>query len=208
MRIAKAWKIYGSVCCVTLTVLIGAVRHAASMRESAQESSQIIEPQIVGPSVMLRLQREKEPVLDLRPGGRQVPGALRVSGKDVEKALVPLLSRSPHTRPRSVALLGDDIPQLVPIARRLRVRFELTDVYLVPAPMLEYHTLPDISQLTPAALRARLPRMRVLDVSEVEEFAARRVPGSRHASFAALWAGDRSMLPHKSLTREQPLALI
>src|SRR3712207_8645470 len=51
--------------------------------ESAHASAQLTEPQIVGPSVMLRLQRDKEPVFDLRSRGRSVPGAVRVSGEDV-----------------------------------------------------------------------------------------------------------------------------
>ena len=206
MRCPKTWILYGSIG----SVIAGSVVIAGSFARSSSEESQAFasrgETQIAGPSVMLRLQREGAPVLDLRRKGRRVPGAVRVlkgNAKEVVLSEAVLSSSGMRNQSRAVALLGET-SEIDKVAQQLRSRSGLRDIYLIPSRMLEYYTLADVKQLTPRQLRARLAQMRVLDVSEAEEFAHAHVPGSRRVAYEALRSGDRSVLP----PRGQPVALI
>jgi hypothetical protein len=146
--------------------------------------------QIAGPSVLLRLQREGAPVFDLRPAGRPMPGVARLTPARAATLATGRLPRAGHP----VAVLGDT-PAAAQLARQLAGPAGARPVYLVPPHLLEYRVLPDVPQLTPRQLQARLGQVRVLDVSEADEFAAVRIPGSRHVAYETIQAGDRSALP-------------
>lgn len=208
MHWLKRWGLYSCIGSGIIGGIVIVELFVTPFSERPQRAESRGETQIVGPSVMLRLQREGAPVFDLRRQGRPVPGAVRVVKRNAKGAVLSeavIFQARAHSQ--AVVLLGDS-PEVGEVAQQLRAQSSTTDIYLIPARMLEYHTLAGVSQLTPNQLQARLPRMHVLDVSEEEEFAHIRVPGSQRVSYETLRemlrAGDRSCLP----PRGQMIALI
>jgi hypothetical protein len=170
MRTSGQWK-WG-------TILLGGILCGA-WRFATAPPTQNAQAVVVGPAVLLRLQREGVAVWDLRTRGRRFPGAQRAN----YAALSGLLRQTP-----GVALLVDDA-QLSGTAALAAAAAP----YLIPASRLEAHVWRDVPQLTPQQLQARTD-VDVWDVSELEEWQYGRVPGSRHLPFAHLLRGERQML--------------
>lgn len=173
--------------CVILAALIAA---RSTFSGAAARARGSLQPQIVGPSVLLRLQSEGAVVLDLRSSGRPVPGAWRGAVDDLAR----------HSAARRVVLLGDE-SKVEKIAPKLAARGDVGAIFYVLPWMLESRKLPDVAQLSPAQLHALLGRknanVQVLDVSEADEFIESRVPGSRRVAYAAVQTGERPA-PHNA----------
>ena len=135
--------------------------------------------QVTGPTAMLSLQREGQPVFDARSGGRAIPGAARRFAGRI-------------TSPPLVAARGQD-----EAARWAKSRNWSGLVRWVPASLLEVRAHKGVAQMSAqeAWRQARSGAVAIIDVSEAGEWDALRVPGSRRVDWSRILSGDRSWVP-------------
>jgi hypothetical protein len=160
-------------------ILTAAILWSAGRFTTPAENTR--EAVIVGPAVLLRLQREGVAVWDLRTRGRRFPGAQRTNTAHL----------ATHRLSAPAAILVDDA-QLSGMAATLAD----SPTYLIPASRLEAHTWRGVPQITAQQLQAQ-SKVDVWDVSALEEWQHSRVPGSRHLPFTRLLRGERQMLGRK-----------
>jgi hypothetical protein len=136
---------------------------------------------VVGPSVLMnRAYSEEIQIVDLRPHGRKVPGAISPAGFVASK-------RS------EVFLLGEPQTALSWAKKR-----DLKGAFVVPTRMLECENMPGVPQITPAEASGN--GWPLFDVSEEFEFAALRLPRSQRLDFMAVQTGNSSSCRRTALS--------
>jgi hypothetical protein len=133
--------------------------------------------QVVGPLVLLRLQREGHAIFDLRSQGRAIPGISKATSQQVQNWA---RSKRPFT------IVADDHA-----APHVAKRFASSLAYLVPASRLETTSWAGVKQWIPQQLSPRLAQVQIWDVSEADEFQQSHLPRSRHLPIQAILAGER-----------------
>ena len=166
-------------------------------RESAPRRASTAAPriQIVGASVMLRLQREGAPVYDFRKTGQTIPGAIRVTSKT-----------SVQNSPQLVLIGGGN--RVLRHAQQAIRQYPTTRVYIVPASFVApYPDFESVKQIEPSAAYRLMKYYdaRVFDFAEVEEFDYARVPGSTRIAWTSVLQNDFAEIQK---VKNQPVLLI
>jgi rhodanese-related sulfurtransferase len=161
--------------------------------------------EVVGASVLLRMQREGAPVYDFRRDGQTIPGARRTQEDS--------FNQNDFSNARSLVLIGDET-QLGKLARTLQTQENAPQIYIVPKnKVAAYPDFAGVRQIEPRAFFEKqnqnaARKIPIFDFAESEEFAFARVAGSTRVPWTKFISGDRSFLKTENGARLQTIALI
>ena len=145
--------------------------------------------EVVGASVLLRMQREGAPVYDFRREGQSIPDAQRTNENG--------FMRNDFSNAPALVLIGDE-SQMGKLAQTLRETKNAPQITIVPSnKVAAYPDLAGVRQIEPRAFWEKqnaTDAIPIFDFAEDEEFVWARVAGSTRVPWSKFMSGDRRFL--------------